>query len=228
MKRKLLIVLSFIALLGSTLEAQAQSRSKGFEGRMDFSSYEIAVSTSYEMPLGFLQHMYKPTSGYMLSGTSFQEDKGYGIIAGYMKFTPSQDIFYYMADDYQYGTAEYGDYTIYILGTTLKWSLPLPNTDALVPYTGLDVAYYVVDYSVNIDDPYGGYRSGVTEGKGGLAPHAGLNFYFTDWLGVFVQSKLNVFFSMGSSDINSFNYNEKLGIFDFTLSNSIGLKLRFN
>jgi hypothetical protein len=214
---KKIILISFLITLSFSSSAQ-----KG-----------VSLSVDYEIPLGELAFVYKPTTSYTFSFLSADDDKIWNFSIGYYSFIAKQDTFYYLVGENNYGIATQSNYSIIPLYVGLASKIRLSDKIDFLP--GIDLGYYYVWYKYTSRDPMieDSYSTVINvsgsniEGKGVLSPKVGLSYKFTEALELKFQSKYNIFFSLGSQDSESIYYNPNVGTYNISWSNGLSLIYNF-
>ena len=189
---------------------------------------EFSLKAGIEVPRGELKWVYGPAPGYSLSFARLTESRGgstaLGTVLGYVRLRPRQETFYYLLNAEEYGRARYSDYHILQFNGQVQRNHELGKQLAL--YWGADFGYYYVTYRYSDHNPYAQTDGSVIEGRGALSPKAGLTLMLGEKWGLLCQSKYTGYFSLGSTDAGSADYNPSVGAVHFLWSNQLGFFVR--
>jgi hypothetical protein len=190
---------------------------------------ELSVKIGNEIPMGELKWVYKNAPSISVSYSSLKYRRkvtqSFGVGLGFLQFKPKESFFYYLLNDKEYGTVSYSNYNVFQLFVPIRIDFLL--SDKFELFGGLDFGYYYVFFEVEDKNKYIDEHSVTSDGKGSLAPKCGINYNLSPKIGINLQAKYNAYFSLGTSDAGSTNYNSNLGGFNQFFSTQIGSYIRF-
>jgi hypothetical protein len=204
MKKKIVFLVAALAL-SKTLSAQM----------------EIGVQTAYETPIDEMKWIFKPTQSFALTVMKTDKERrhrsAFGGSLGYARFTPKQDLFYYLVNDDELGTVHYSDYTIYRLAGNIRHDFILGKRIELS--LGAELGYHYVKYSYQSDDAYISDGGTTIDSRVAAAPYGGVGLVLTKHISLSLQTRYLVTLSA--------NGERKDDIVNVIWANSFGINFRF-
>ncbi|HEX8545648.1 MAG TPA: hypothetical protein VF691_01725 [Cytophagaceae bacterium] len=193
-----------------------------------FAQRELSLKIGNEIPMGELRWVYKSAPSISIGFSVLKEkskvNQSLGIGVGFFQFKPQEEIFYYLLNSEEYGTAQYSNYKVFQLFVPMRIDFLLNEKFEL--FGGVDFGYYYVIYSYHTKDKVIDEEGEAIEGKGALAPKAGINYNLSKKVGLTLQAKYNLYFSLGSSDQQSSSYNSNIGSANHFASLQLGTYIR--
>jgi hypothetical protein len=191
------------------------------------AQHELSIGGSIDKPLGELAWTNKSGKGINL-GYSFNLHSGnhkvqsfaIGMVIGYTTLPVLSDTLYFLEDPDSYGTAIYSAYSILSLDFEPKLVFKIKSFRL---YGAIDLGLHYTKYSYQIHSTGIDLDELDIEGKVGLGPKVGLQYMLCKNIGLYVDFKYNMIISIGSSNIESMNYNPNLGQFNSYISSEMGL-----
>lgn len=209
------ITLFLLMLTG--LKANAQNIYGGGDYEETFG---VGINADYDMPVGNLKYTYKSAPAYGGSVYMYQEDFTYSISVNFREYKPKQDVFYYLVNDNDYGTATYSSFKTTMAYFGAAYNLPI--TDEFRVYGGINMGFYFSKFKSRSVDAFVDSSEDINEKEGYGAPKLGLNLSLNDHVLVSVQGSYNFFAPLGRSD-----YNSRVGTLYTSLSTGAALIYRF-
>jgi hypothetical protein len=199
-------LLTICICIGSVVSASAQ--------------IEVTAHASVELPVDELKWVFKPGTGAVVtvSKTKRYKKKGsaMGVSLGYTKFTPKQDMFFYLVNADEVGTIKYDDMKSYQLSLQYRWDFGI--TKQVEAFGGLELGYHYTKFGFESHDPYQSIDSDSFVGRIALAPKIGIHYMFNKQIGAYLQTRYLI--SMAKSDIHDDQFN-------VYWTNSVGVSLSF-
>jgi hypothetical protein len=181
---------------------------------------ELSIQASHERALDELGDIYKPGINYMLSISKTDKYKkkrmAWGVILGFTKFHPKEDVFYYQVNETETGTIRYENYNVYQLSANVRRDFILIETLEL--FYGAEIGYHYVQYAFLSEDSFVIEDNSTVESRIACTPKVGAQFLLTKKLSAFLQTRYSLSMATGDAPGNFMN---------FFWSNGIGLTLRF-
>lgn len=182
-----------------------------------FAQRELRITPAYVLPLGELGTVYQPSIGIALSTSKFdsfrKKRSGSSWELGYVKFSPSQEVFYFGDDEPT--IMRYKDYHVFQL------SLYANNQHYLTKnFTfdwGIGLGVYYVKYEYDMDSPYKSESAYNIEPKGVLRPQLGFSYDLSEHIGIGCYSQYSLMLGKPTGQ----------GYFQHFLSNSLNSYYRF-
>lgn len=190
---------------------------------------EISFKTGIELPMGYLNWVYKVAPSYSIAFSKLKEtNKGFvslGLGVGYFQLEPHYKLFSYQLNELESGSVFYSNYKVVQIFVPIRIDLTINKRLAF--FNGIDIGYYFISYHYQNYNLYQNEVAFIKEGKAAVAPKSGINLSLLKNIGLSLQVKYHLYFSFGEESYSSPYFNAHLGKVNHFLSGQLGGYVRF-
>ena len=188
------------------------------------------------MPLKKLGWMYKPSPGIQINLAHLNDEgvtsKYYGLSLGYTELRPHADTMYYVVDKGAangagLGKAVFSPFKMIQVKGSLDFSFPVVQDKFFINAGGSVGILYGIR-SMSFTDSFGGSDdSSEVVTWLSIAPRVSLSYMLSDRFSIEPFAAYNIIVQTGSTNSDSWDYNENTGLTNYYYSTGISINYHF-